>query len=109
MEAGCAQIEFIDERVDEPNRAVRRHIIVDRRRQQQRLVACMTFNVRHRHSIRLSATRWNQSPSFRTVCAPIRDEGSSSPGLSLHPAWSIKALWTTIFRISAPVHPCATI
>jgi hypothetical protein len=67
MEAGLAQIEIIDKRVDEPNRTAYRQIVLDRCRQQQRLLARMTLNVRHGHSIRLSAIRWNQSASFRTV------------------------------------------
>jgi len=47
VEAGFTQIEVIDKRIDEPHRAVRRHIILDQRRQQQRLVARMTFDICH--------------------------------------------------------------
>ncbi|MES3150890.1 hypothetical protein [Sphingomonas faeni] len=52
METGLTQIKVIDKGVDEPNRTIRRHIILDRCRQQQRLIARMTLDVRHDHSIR---------------------------------------------------------
>jgi hypothetical protein len=69
LKAGLAQIKVIDERVDEPNRIVRRHIILDRCRQQQRLLARMTLDICHEHRIHLSATQRNQPKSFRTVWA----------------------------------------
>jgi len=72
MEAGLAQIEVIDERVDEPNRTIRRHIVLYRCRQQQRLVARITLDVRHDHSIRRSAILWNRSASFRTAWIEFR-------------------------------------
>jgi len=42
--------------------------------------ACITLNLRHGHSIRLSAIRWNQSASFRTVWIAYREMPSQSVG-----------------------------
>lgn len=48
--AQLPKIEIIDERRDEPYRVVGCHIIIDRRRKQQRLVPGMSLNVTHARS-----------------------------------------------------------
>ena len=64
QETCIAQIKIVDEGIDEAHRVVRRYVILNRCRKQQRLVARVTLDIRHARSIRRSAARRNHRRDF---------------------------------------------
>jgi len=68
--------------VDEPHRVVRRHIVLDRCWQQQRLVPSMSLDVRHARRLHRRDAHGNHDPRFRTVSVPNRE---SSGGMLTPP------------------------